>query len=72
MRGAKIIADLFKGKAAAAQLALIDGCAGATWIAGGKPRVAFAFSIEDGKISEIDVIMNPEDLHEMDVKPLES
>ncbi len=70
MRGATVVAETFKGRALAAQLALINGSVGTTWIAGGKPRVAFLFSIENGKIQGIDVVMAPEDLKEMEVEPL--
>jgi RNA polymerase sigma-70 factor (ECF subfamily) len=70
MQGAKTIAELFKGKAAAASLALINGSVGSTWISGGKPRVAFAFTVSNGKITEIDIIMNPNDLNEIEVKPI--
>jgi RNA polymerase sigma factor (sigma-70 family) len=72
MRGAETIAETFKGRAVAAQLALINGSVGTTWIAGGKPRVAFLFWIENGKIREINVVMDPEDLNAMEVKPLEA
>jgi RNA polymerase sigma factor (sigma-70 family) len=72
MKGAETIAETFKGRALAAQLALIDGSVGTTWIAGGKPRVAFLFFIENGKIREINVVMDPEDLKEMEVKPFEA
>ena len=71
MRGAKVVAETLKGRALAAQLALINGSVGTTWIAGGKPRVAFLFSIENGKIQGIDVVMDPEDLKEMEVEPLD-
>jgi hypothetical protein len=46
------------------------GSVGTTWIGGGKPRVAFLFSIENGRIQGIDVVMDPEDLKEMEVEPL--
>jgi RNA polymerase sigma-70 factor (ECF subfamily) len=72
MQGANVVAEIFKGRAVAAQLALINGSVGTTWIAGGKPRVAFLFSIENGKIQGIDVVMDPEDLKEMEVVPLGS
>jgi hypothetical protein len=70
MRGAQVVAETFKGRALAAQLALINGSVGTTWIGGGKPRVAFLFSIENGKIQGIDVVMDPEDLKEMEVETL--
>jgi RNA polymerase sigma factor (sigma-70 family) len=68
IRGAKDVAETLKGRATAAQLALIDGFAGATWGPSGKPVVAFAFAVRDGKIEEIDVIMNTEDLKKMEVE----
>ncbi len=68
MRGAGAIAEAFKGRAVGAQLALINGSVGTTWIGGGKPRLAFLFSIENGKIQEIDVVMDPEDLKAFSVE----
>lgn len=70
MRGGPIIAEVFKGRALGAQLALINGSVGTTWIGGGKPRLAFLFSVENGNIREINVVMDPEDLGEMEIKPL--
>jgi RNA polymerase sigma-70 factor (ECF subfamily) len=70
LRGATVVAEAFKGRALAAQLALINGAVGTTWIGGGKPRVAFLFSIDNGKIQAIDVVMDPDDLNEMEIVPL--
>jgi hypothetical protein len=70
MRGLRTIAETFKGRALAAQLALINGSVGTTWIGGGKPRVAFLFLIENGKIQEINVVMDPDDLEEMKIELL--
>ncbi len=70
MRGVRTIAEAFKGRAVGAQLALINGSVGTTWIGGGKPRLAFLFSIEKGKIREINVVMDPEDLGEMKIELL--
>ncbi len=70
MRGMRKVAETFKGRAVAAQLALIDGSVGTTWIGGGKPRVAFLFAIEKGKIREINVVMDPEDLGKMKIELL--
>ena len=71
MQGAEAIAWAFKGRAVGAQLALINGSVGATWIGGGKPRLAFLFTVLKGKIQEINVVMDPKDLDEMEVKALE-
>lgn len=68
MRDRKSIAELFKRRATAAQLAFIDGLAAATYVAGGKPRLVFTFTVANGKISEIGVIMNPKDLKEMEIQ----
>jgi RNA polymerase sigma-70 factor (ECF subfamily) len=66
IRGAADVAETLQGRAAGATLALIDGFAGAAWGPSGKPVVAFAFAVRDGKIEEIDVIMNPEDVRKME------
>ncbi len=66
----RTIAEAFNGRAVGAQLALINGSVGTTWIGGGKPRLAFLFSVENGKIVEINVVMDPEDLEAMRIEPL--
>jgi RNA polymerase sigma-70 factor (ECF subfamily) len=48
--------------------ALIDGEPGAVWAIGGLVRAAFVFTTEGGKISDIDVIMDPGHLAELEVK----
>lgn len=68
VRGAPLVADAFKGRARAAKLALIDGDAGAVWVMGGQVRAAFVFAIEQGKISELDLVMEPADLAELEVE----
>ncbi|HET9236351.1 MAG TPA: sigma-70 family RNA polymerase sigma factor [Oligoflexus sp.] len=68
MRDPKTIARTFQGKAAGALLAFIDGFEGATWIQGSKPRVAFAFAIRDGLITEIDVVMDPVQLAKTEIE----
>jgi RNA polymerase sigma-70 factor (ECF subfamily) len=60
VRGAPQVADVFKGRASAAQPALIDGEAGLVWAMAGQVRSAFLFTIEEGRISGIDLIMDPE------------
>ena len=71
IRGAKNVADTFKGKAAAAQLALVNGMAGATWAPGGKPVVAFFFSLKGGTISAIDIVMDPQKLSAIEIEMLD-
>jgi len=50
----------FSGRAQAAQPALLDGMPGAVWAPGGTPRVAFAFTIGDGRIVRIEIVADPE------------
>lgn len=71
MNGAKTVAETFKGKAAAAQLAWINGEAGGTWAPGGKPVVAFCFKISAGKISEIEIVMDKNKLENSEIKLIE-
>jgi RNA polymerase sigma-70 factor (ECF subfamily) len=71
MRGPKVIAETFKGKAAGARLALIDGFEGGTWMQGGTPRVAFAFAVRDGLITEINVVMDPMRLAKTEIEIVE-
>jgi len=58
IRGATAVANTFKGRAAEAQLALIEGEVGLAWAPGGRPVVVFEFAVEDGRIVEIGLTMN--------------
>ena len=60
LRGADAIANALAGSAQAAQVALVDGFAGATWAPGGKPRSVFEITIRDGRIVAIDLYADPE------------
>ncbi|OZG72753.1 RNA polymerase subunit sigma-70 [Hahella sp. CCB-MM4] len=72
IKGAQNVANTFKGKAAAAQLALVNGAFGATWAPGGKPVVAFCFSIEGGKITAIEIVMDQKRLGGIDIEIIDS
>jgi RNA polymerase sigma factor (sigma-70 family) len=67
VRGAALVADAFKGRARAARAAVIDGDAGAVWVMGGQVRAAFLFAFGDGKISGLDLVMEPADLAELEL-----
>jgi RNA polymerase sigma-70 factor (ECF subfamily) len=62
------VAQQFNGQAQAAQVALIDGAPGGVWAAGGVPRVAFGFTIRDGKVAEIELIADPVRLSQMEIE----
>jgi RNA polymerase sigma factor (sigma-70 family) len=70
VRGAPAVAGTFSGRARFAQPALVDGAVGAVWAPGGRPRVAFGFTITDGKIVAIDILADPERLRELDLTVL--
>ena len=59
VRGAHAVAETFSGRAQAAQLGLIDGAPGLVWMVNGKPRVVFAFTVEDGRVTGIDLLADP-------------
>ncbi|HLJ82505.1 MAG TPA: sigma-70 family RNA polymerase sigma factor [Ktedonobacterales bacterium] len=65
IRGAQELARRFTG-AQGQRPALMNGAAGAVWAPGGQPRVAFVFTITDGKIVAIDSIADPERLRQLD------
>ncbi len=71
-RGANAVAETFKGRAQAAQLALIDGAAGLVWAVRGKPRVVFEFATSGGRIMSIDLVADPERLGRLDLAMLEA
>ena len=54
VRGAASVADIFSGRAAAAQPALVNGAAGLAWAPGGRPRAVLGFTIVRGKIVAIE------------------
>jgi RNA polymerase sigma factor (sigma-70 family) len=62
MTGPQKIAEAFRGRAKGIELALINGAVGAAWMVAGKPKVAIGFSVTGGRISEIDMVMEPEDI----------
>lgn len=67
LQGAEVIAHAYLGRAHAAQVASIDGRAGAVWAPGGTLRTAFLFSVVDGRIARMDVVAEPADLAELHV-----
>jgi RNA polymerase sigma factor (sigma-70 family) len=56
VKGAADVARTFSGRARAAQPASIDAKPGAVWMEGRELRVAFCFTITDGRIAAIDLI----------------
>jgi RNA polymerase sigma-70 factor (ECF subfamily) len=71
VRGAAAVAGTFSGRALGAQAALIDGAVGVVWVVGGRPKVAWDFTITDGKVVRIEMIASPESLGDLDVTVLD-
>jgi RNA polymerase sigma-70 factor (ECF subfamily) len=71
VRGARAVAETFKGRARAARVALVDGAAGAVWAVRGRPRVVFAFTISGGKIAAIELIAEPGRLSRLRIEALD-
>ncbi|MET8690845.1 sigma-70 family RNA polymerase sigma factor [Streptomyces sp. NPDC004732] len=69
--GARGVASIFSGGAEAARIALVDGSVGAVWQSKVRPIVVFNFTIEDGKITAIDLVAGPERLRELDIVVLD-
>jgi RNA polymerase sigma-70 factor (ECF subfamily) len=67
MRGAQAVADAFKGRARGAQAASIDGAAGAAWVQSGQTRAVFVFTVDNGKIVGIDLVMDPTRLAQLTI-----
>jgi RNA polymerase sigma-70 factor, ECF subfamily len=56
IQGSLAVANTFKGRAQAAQLALIAGDVGLVFAPGGRPVAVFEFAVENGRIVEISLI----------------
>lgn len=67
-RGANPVAETFSGRARAGRLALVDGVPGVVWTQAGEPRAVFDFTIVDGRIVRIDLVMDPEHIGRLDVE----
>jgi Sigma-70, region 4 len=67
VRGATAVAETFSGRARFAQPALVNGAVGAVWAPGGRPRVAFQFTITQGKIVAVELVADPEQLRQLEL-----
>jgi len=67
MVGAQAVATRFNGGARALRLTLLDGYVGALWMHRGQTRVVFGFTVEDGRIVEIEMLGDPEVLPTLDL-----
>ena len=70
LRGADAVARFLSGKARAARLALVDGATGWVWSLRAAPQVVFAFTVEDGAITGIEIIGDRERVAGFDIESL--
>jgi RNA polymerase sigma factor (sigma-70 family) len=68
IRGRDAVAEIFRGRAKAAQLALLDGYSGFVFAPGGQPRMLVDFVLEDDRIVEINFIADPERIAAFDLE----
>ncbi len=66
-RGVQTVAGFFARRERGAGPVLLDGEPGAVWMVRGRPRVAFRFTIVDGRVGAIDLIADPERLGGMGI-----
>ena len=64
--GAHAVAETFAGRARAARLALLDGSVGLLWTMGGQPKVAFAITVADGRITGVEMVADEARLGQLD------
>lgn len=68
IHGHEAVAQIFKGRARAAQTVWIDGDAALAFVFGGQPRAAIDFVIEGDRIVEISMIGDPQSLAVLDIE----
>ena len=66
--GRDSVANVFRGRARAAQLALVDGDPALVFAPGGQPGVVVDFVFENGRIVEIGMIADPERIAALDLE----
>ncbi len=71
VRGAKVVAETFSGRARAARPALVNGAAGLVWASHGETKVVFEFTITGDRIVAIDMVAEPERLATLDLSVLD-
>ncbi|TDE12648.1 sigma-70 family RNA polymerase sigma factor [Jiangella asiatica] len=73
VRGAGAVAEMFSGRARAAQAAIIDGVPGMAWAPGGRTRAVLKLTFTaDGAISAIEILRDPETVAGLEVTLLDA
>jgi RNA polymerase sigma-70 factor (ECF subfamily) len=67
IHGSQAVANTFKGRAQAAQPALIAGDAGLVFAPGGRPMAVFEFVVDNGRVVEISLIADAASIASLDL-----
>jgi RNA polymerase sigma factor (sigma-70 family) len=67
VRGAAAVAQVFSGRALAAQPALVDGSVGITWAPGGQAKVVWEITVKGNQITRIDMLADAASLDDLDL-----
>ncbi|GAA1882341.1 sigma-70 family RNA polymerase sigma factor [Actinomadura bangladeshensis] len=67
LRGSRDVATFFTGRAQAARLALVDGVPVAVWSHLGRPRAVISFTVDDDRITRIDVDTDLDRIRGLDI-----
>jgi RNA polymerase sigma factor (sigma-70 family) len=70
IRGAPSVASTFAGRARGARVKLLDGLPGLLWTDQGTRRMAFLFTVVEGRVAEIALIADTERLEGLEVTPV--
>ncbi|WP_318207980.1 sigma factor-like helix-turn-helix DNA-binding protein [Streptomyces sp. SJL17-1] len=62
VHGSGAVAEALAGQVSTARKALVDGAAGLAWPAEGDPRLVFAFTVLEGRITAIDALSDEDHL----------
>jgi len=65
--GAESVAAVFSGRALAARPALVGGAIGIVWLVEGRPKVAWAFTVRDGRVQSIEMIADRARLEDLQI-----
>jgi RNA polymerase sigma-70 factor (ECF subfamily) len=68
--GGRAVAEFFAGRAKAALPATLDGAAAFCWQYQGEVKVVFGFTVVDGKVTEIEVLADPDVIARSARRPL--
>ncbi|MFE5486119.1 sigma factor-like helix-turn-helix DNA-binding protein [Streptomyces sp. NPDC056527] len=66
--GAQPVAEGLADRARSTRIALVDGAAGLAWAPAGTPRTVLAFTVLDGHVTAVDILMDQGHLHRLDVE----